>query len=1374
MKLAKIKMLILTCILTVAFLLTVVPGCQPSEPIESYLAVIPKVLRSGSMETLSLTLFTGEKLASDRVEVSLLQGGAEITQIKQRIDGKGIIELAIPDIEEGTYEVKISGTGFEDKAAVKVVKSFLTFIETDKPIYKPGQTMQMRVVTLDTELKPRSELVTVEVLDAKGIKIFRRNAETDDFGMASLELPISTEPNLGVWKIKVVTEDTKSEIDVRVEKYVLPKYEVNLELPKQWFLVNEPIIGTISANYSFGKPVQGEIEITALRYVGDWEEYARFTKAIDGETDFELPAAGYVAGVPSAQGMGNVRLEITIREKATGYEESTSQLLTITESPVNIQIIPESSVFKPGLPFTFMVITETPDNQPVEQELELEITYLDEDYQEITQHKESIKTDNGKSVIEVEAPKKSVVLIIDVFSEAGSTSQVIEASYSPSGNFIHVEQTSQGIPEIGEPVTFYVHSTQRAVNFYYEIVARGKVIFSQFTKDREITIDTTPLMAPAATLLVYQILPNSEVVADYIPFKVKEHYPHQVEIVLSSPEASPGDTVQININAEGETSIGLAAVDKSVFILAENRLNLQQVFDELERLYMEPQAELHEVSIYPSITTQGAKDIFDAAGVVVLSNNDIPEGEEHQWEGQSGFWDRLVQFFGGDVAMVAEADAGALKAPGAPAAEAPPGLAEVERIRQYFPETWLWQTLLTDTNGKISLETNVPDTITTWMLRAVAISKDKGLGVSENELVVFQPFFVKVDLPYSAIRGEEFPVEVAIYNYLDEPQEVFVTIDDEDWFDLLDISSKVITIAANDIGSVKFRIRAKQLGINELKITAQSKEVADAIIKTVIIQPEGVPREEIENLTLSNRSYELLDTSIPFFAVTDSGRALLTLTSSYLTQTLEGLEALIQMPFGCGEQNMILLAPNIYVTSYLQESGQLKPEIMAKAEKLMITGYQRELTYRRHDGSFSAFGQNDDVGSLWLTAFVLKSFAQAQSLIYIDDSVLSDAADWIISHQNQDGSFDPVGFVHHQEMLGGLTGKNALTAYTLIALLEADAKTSADKAISYLEGQLNNIDDPYTMAITAYALEHAGSDQADQAYEKLMELAIEDEDGLHWGDSEEIIPSPTRDFHHSNRSATIETTAYATLALIKHGDNFNASRAAKWLVSRRNAYGGFGSTQDTVVALQALTEYSSDTRADVNLNVTITTDEMTQHYRITQENFDVLQVIEIPINQSIEISAEGHGEAIAQLVKRFNLPEAEPGDEILTINVEYDTTEIEVNDLVTVSVEVGFNPPMMMEAGMVVLDISVPTGFTPVNESIDNIIDMNPQMKRYDISGRKVIFYIENMLPGDTISFNFQVRAMYPVKAKGVTSQVYSYYKPEIKGESLSQDITIN
>ena len=1391
MRLKVFKAIILALVLTI--LVTTVPGCRPVYAVESYLAIIPKVFHSGHTEELSIALFKGESLTSGNVEVSLLKDGAEILNIKQRIAGKGIIRLEVPDVEDGEYEIQVKTAGFEDKAAVRVESSFLTFLETDKPIYKPGQTIHIRLITVNDKLRPIEEPVTIEILDAKGIKIFRSQLNTDEYGMASLELPLSEEPNLGIWKVTAVTEKGKIQLDVRIEEYVLPKYEVKVELPRQWFLVDEAITGNIFAEYSFGKPVKGEVEIIASRYVGEWEEYATFSKAIDGEAEFEIPAVGYVAGTPAAAGMGNVILDVIVRENSTGYEEKTSRLLTVAQTPLNIQIIPEGLVFKPGLPFNFLIITETPANEPLDAKLDVKVTYLNAEYEEEDTEQKDVDTTNGKAIVEITPPEKAVALIIETFEltpissvEPARAEKIVTSSYSPSGNFIHLEQISEGIPEIGQEIVFKVNSTREAANFYYEVVSRGNVVFSDFTNTNEISFQVTPLMAPSSRLLVYQILPNSEVAADYLPFKVIAEYPHSIKVEFSDDEALPGEDINIDIETDGEAKVGIAIVDKSVFILAENRLNLQQVFDELERLYMQPQVELHEVTIYPSITTKGAMDVFDDAGVVVLSNNKIPEGEEYKMEDQPNVFDRLWEFFGGDIAVLEQAGV----VPPAPIIDLLPpdvksdtsGLAEIERVRQFFPETWLWEEITVDADGKISIPVTVPDTITTWMLHAVAISKEAGLGMADDELVAFQPFFLKVDLPYSAIRGEEFPVKIAVYNYLEQPQEVLVQIEEEGWFELLDDSAKSVTVAANDIGGVEFMIKPNGLGFNELKITAQSTEAADAVIKNLLIQPEGVPREFVDNLIISEDTPRIVDTTIPEFSIPDSGRVYIALTSSFLTQTIEGLEGLIQMPFGCGEQNMIVFAPDVYITKYLQESGQIKPEIMAKAEKLMITGYQRELTYRRSDGSFSAFGQSDDEGSLWLTAFVLKSFAQARDLIFIDDAILDEAIDWLKSYQNSDGSFEPVGFVHHQEMLGGLKGKTALTAYTAIALMEAGEKNGSARAVGYLEAMLDELDDPYTLAITAYALEFAGSNRSDDAYQMLMELAQEDENGLHWGSGDTIVEDGVepdgliapRYPGTYNQSAVIETTAYATLALIKHGDAFNASRAAKWLVSQRNAYGGFGSTQDTVVTLQALTEYSTGTRADVDLTINIESSEFSKEIRITQENFDVLQIIEVPINDQVEITAEGEGEAIVQVVRRFNLPQAEAGEEILKISVDYDTTEVEVNDLVTVSVELEFNPPEPMEAGMVVLDISVPTGFTPVIQTITEVVDSEKKIKRYEIAGRKVIFYIENMLPGDILAFSFKVQAMFPVKAKGVTSQAFSYYQPDIRGETLGEDVTIN
>ncbi len=1388
MKLKHIRATAVILILTI--LATIMPGCiYPAEAAENYVAVMPKVLHSGSTEGLSLTLLKGDRLIPGDVEVALLKQGKEVFTVKERVNGKGTVNFNVPAIEEGDYEIRVKGLGFEDKVPVKVEKSFLIFLETDKPIYKPGQTVHIRTITLNAELKPVSEPVTIEVLDAKGIKIFRSEAKTDEYGLANTDLPLSEEPNLGVWKITAVTGKGKAQLDVRVEKYVLPKYEVKIDLPKDWFLVNEPIKGKISADYSFGKPVKGELVIKASRYVGKWEEYANITKAIDGEVEFELPAVKYVAGVPAAGGMGNIQLDITVEEKATGYTEKTSRLLTVTQNPLSLQLIPEGVVFKPGLPFSFLIVTQTPDNKPVDAKVQATLTYFDGEFKELNKVEKEIATSNGKAILSIIPPEKAVALVIEAFEltpissrEPARASKTLHASYSPSGNFIHAEQISEGTPRIGDEIRFRVYSTKEAANFYYEVVSRGRVVFSDFTSDNEIAVDTTPLMAPSSKLIVYQILPNSEVAADYVPFKVTAEYPLNITAAFGKEEAKPGEEIDINIETDGQAMVGIAAVDKSVFILAENRMNLQQVFDELERLYMKPQAELHEVSLYPVITTKGSKEIFSDAGVIVLTNNKVPEGKEYKSERQPGPWDRLMQALGG-MGMEKVAVPAPTPAPNPPSQDnsSSTGLAEVQRIRQFFPETWLWKQVTTDANGKLTLRETVPDTITTWMLRAVGISKENGLGVAEAQLKAFQPFFASVDLPYSAIRGEEFPVKVAVYNYLDKPQRVTVQIEKQPWFDLLDETKKTVEIAASDIGGVAFNIRPIKIGFNDVKVTVQSTEAADALIKKLIVAPEGIARELVDNLTVSGGKSRTVNTSIPTSIVADSGRAYIALTSSYLTQTIDGLEGLIQMPFGCGEQNMIVFAPDVFITKYLKESGQLKPEIMAKAEKLMLTGYQRELIYQRNDGSFSAFGQNDAEGSLWLTAFVLKSFAQAKDLIYIDDAVMERAKAWIIAHQNKDGSFDAVGFVHHQEMLGGVKGKTALTAYVAVALTEAGEKISSAKAVDYLETQLSGLDDPYAVALTAYALELARSDKAADAYAKLMELAKEDEDGLHWGEADILEPMPLPSpklgrpeiYPPKPQTSNIEATAYAVLALVEHGDRLNASKAAKWLVSQRNASGGFGSTQDTVVTLQALTEYATGTRADVDLTVRIKGAGLEKELKLNQSNFDVLQLVEVPVNEELEISAAGKGEAIAQVVRRFNVPEAETGEEIIKIDVAYDATEVEVNDIVNVSVKVEFAPPIPMEAGMIVLDVSVPTGFAPVTESITAVANQVKRIKRYDIAGRKVIFYIENMKPGEKIAFDFEVKAMYPVKAKGVSSQAYSYYKPEIKGETLGSSITV-
>ena len=85
----------------------------------------------------------------------------------------------------------------------------------------------------------------------------------------------------------------------------------------------------------------------------------------------------------------------------------------------------------------------------------------------------------------------------------------------------------------------------------------------------------------------------------------------------------------------------------------------------------------------------------------------------------------------------------------------------------------------------------------------------------------------------------------------------------------------------------------------------------------------------------------------------------------------------------------------------------------------------------------------------------------------------------------------------------------------------------------------------------------------------------------------------------------------------------------------------------------------------------------------------------------------------------------------------------------------------------------MPTGFEPVRDTIAALVEENDNLKRFEIAGRKVILYIEDMMPAETVSFEFQARAKYPVRAKEVVSQVYSYYRPEYRGETLGGAMTV-
>ncbi len=1348
---------------------------------DRFLILSPKVIFSGGESAVTMSAFSDQGSVSRCVEYTLVDDqGQQTPLIRASTSDKGNTRASfdVPEVEEGSYtlEAKPVGAGEAFSAPVQVVRNNPIFIETDKPIYKPGQTIHVRILCLNNELVPLVEESEVEIQDAKGIKVFKDNLTTNEYGVAFFDLPLASELNFGTWKIRVISGSSSCEVDIRVEEYVLPKFDVELTTSKDWYLADENITGTVEADYFFGKQVEGTVIISALRYVGTWEEYAHLSVPLkEGALDFELPAVEYAAGTYGANGQGSLMLNISVTDSGNNTE-MTTDLLTISSSPVVLQLIPESSSIKPGMPLQVLIVAKDPGGAPIDTQLDISADIYT-NYETFSLDKQ-VNTANGVYLLTLDVPENATGL--DMSADAAEATTVyssLNAVYSPSASFLHISQISEGTPAVGDVARFAVYSTNPGTVFY-DVFANGRTVYSATSDESTINIPITPQMSPSARLVAYVINPNNEVSADSLPFDVEFDAQVNLNAAFDQDSVEPGDNVSVEFDANDQSMIGLSIVDESVYALSEGRLNLKQVFDELELRFMAPQVEAH-----PYWYQEGAYDVIENAGMNVMVSEDIEVPRVY-----SDMEDDVELMM--DAGMVFEMEEEMVDA-------APPmkniradedtgasdTLVEVERVRQFFPETWVWiPDLLTDEDGRVNIDLKAPDSITTWKLHAVSCGPE-GIGIAQSQLRVFQDFFIDPSLPYSVIRGEEFPVQVQIYNYLDTPQTVYVGIKDADWFELAGDAETEVEVGANSVSYVSFTISPTEVGVHSIELTGQTTQRADGVKKTLIVEPEGVTREIIDNGVLGEGTL-VLDASIPEGVVDDSGQVIVTFTPSIVAQSINGVDDLLGMPYGCGEQNMMLFSTDVEVLRYLKATQQDDPATFAKALTYIRTGYQRQLTFRHDDGSFSAFGGRDEQGSLWLTAFVLSQFSGARDVTTIDAEVLKDASRWIKYHQQDDGSWKSVGFVIHEDMMGGLSGTYALTAFTTLALEEygnADPEVMA-AAQDYLEQGLSSQDDPYTLAITSLVLQRLDSDRADEAMEKLTELAQEDDSGVYWGYEQDLLPPPYGygDYEMVMPSSkNVETTAYATLALVEAGDPL-ASSSLKWLVSRRNSNGGFSSTQDTVVAFRALINAAILAGKDINATVSLAADDLpVTSIRITPSNYDVVQIIELPENSSnVTLKLSGEGEVNYQLVRRFNviLPPQIDSQEI-ELEVDYDSTDVEVNDEVTVDVSLKYNGMqgvrgMVDSSGMMIVDIAVPTGFSPVSTGLEKLKEDNI-ITRYEIAGRKVVLYIDEMAAGEQLQFSMKMTALFPVKAMVQHSSAYSYYNPQVRAEVKGMNVSV-
>ena len=699
-------------------------------------------------------------------------------------------------------------------------------------------------------------------------------------------------------------------------------------------------------------------------------------------------------------------------------------------------------------------------------------------------------------------------------------------------------------------------------------------------------------------------------------------------------------------------------------------------------------------------------------------------------------------------------------------------------IRSFFPEAlYINPRILTNGEGNASITIPLADSITTWRMAMLASTQTGALGTGTSELKVFQDFFVDLDLPVTLTQGDIVSIPVAVYNYANHGGDVNLKLEPEDWFSLEGADGRTVSVGAGQVGAAQFTIAAKKIGKFTLTLRGRMSGGSareDTVVREIEVVPNGEAREIVFSGRLDsavNRTVRFPEASIP-----DASKVFVRLYPGPLSQVIEGMDSILRMPFGCFEQTSSATYPNVLALDYMKRTKKLTPEIHAKAEGFVATGYQRLLTFEVPGGGFSWFG-NAPANKI-LTAYGIMEFHDMAKVYDVDPQVIARTSDWLVRQQQSDGSWK----LDTQFINEGATNRfNAdlvrITAYIAWALEAADYKGEAiDRATRYVEKHLDGKMDAYTLAVVAnFAVANGkengkDSELAHRSLELLRDAATEKGDFAWWSADETGV-------YATGDSAAVETTGLALQAFLKAGGyNDLVRKSLAWIASKKNGEGNWGTTQGTIMALRALLRASEQSGSDARGTVEVLLDgKKVVNLEIGKANNDLFHQFVLPQtgadrDSEIEIRFSGKGGLAYQIAGRYFVHWQEATTkEPLSIEVKFDRTRLAQDEIVTGTAKIRSN--LDKTAKMVMVDLGIPPGFELLSEDLQKLLEKTASSKsgrleKFNMTATQAILYFDSIAPRDSFEVRYRLRAKYPIHAQGFASRVYEYYDPKVNATS--------
>lgn len=475
-------------------------------------------------------------------------------------------------------------------------------------------------------------------------------------------------------------------------------------------------------------------------------------------------------------------------------------------------------------------------------------------------------------------------------------------------------------------------------------------------------------------------------------------------------------------------------------------------------------------------------------------------------------------------------------------------------VREEFLDTAFWQAdILTDADGRASIEVALPDNLTTWRADLRGLTADTRVGQAAAEIVTTKDLIVRPVTPRFLVQGDHAMLAAVVHNNTGRPLTVAVNLQAAGFELDEDVpAQRELNLPAGGRQRVEWWGSVQAVDSVDLVFSAQAGELQDAA------RPESGPLPVLKYAApqtygtsgvLDEGGQRLELVSLPRSFEAGGGGLNVELAPSLGAAMMDSLAALENFPYACTEQILSRFLPNLETYRVVQEFGLEAPNLQARLNRTVDEGLAQLRERQNQDGGWGWWpeGQSDP----YVTAYVIFGLSRAREAgVAVNENLLRSGLDYLLAS------------LPAPEMLTA-TWQFDRMAFQQFVLSQFDSADPAGVEVLFDEREQLN---PWAQAFLAQAIGNLspGDERIETLLSDLESQAMRSSTGVHW---EEVVPG------YENMSTPVYASAVVLYTLAQHDPASPlVADGTRYLMAHRRASGDWASTYEAAWALMALVE----------------------------------------------------------------------------------------------------------------------------------------------------------------------------------------------------------